>query len=139
MVATKDKDLSLTIHRGLTDTTKASLKDEYGMTEILFDKDGEPVLATSGGEGWCESCSCWDCGEDGCGCGYVDTVTVVVNMRVLSEPDASGEQETIWDEGDQLCERCGETIYHATFRDAREAARHDAAERAWEARREEGW
>lgn len=136
MTATKEKDQSLTVYRGLTEVTKASLKDEYGMTETLFDKDGEPVLNMSvGGEGWCESCSCWDCGEDGCGCGYMDTVTVVVNLRVLSEPDKDGEQEVDWDEGDQLCERCGEVIYYATFREAREAAREDYEEMMFEAAR----
>ena len=136
MSATKNKDQSLAVYRGLTEETKASLKDEFGLTETLFDKDGEPVLNMSaGGEGWCESCSCWDCGEDGCGCGYMDTVTVVVNLRVLSGPDKDGEQEVDWDEGDQLCERCGEVMYYATFREAREAAREDYEEMMFEAAR----
>ena len=136
MTATKTQDQSLALYRGLTDVTKESLKDEYGMTETLFDKDGEPVLNISGGsEGWCESCSCWDCGEDGCGCGYMDTVTVVVNLRVLSEPDKDGEQEVDWDEGDQLCERCGEVMYYATFREARDAAREAYEEMQFEAAR----
>jgi len=136
VTATNNQDQSLTIYRGLTEVTKASLKDEFGLTETLFDKDGEPVLNMSaGGEGWCESCSCWDCGEDGCGCGYMDTVTVVVNLRVLSGPDKDGEQEVDWDEGDRVCERCGEVIYHATFREARDAAREDYEEMMFEAAR----
>lgn len=126
---------SLETYRSLQDGTREYLTDDHGMTEMTF--DGRTVLVISGSEGWCGECAA-GC-DEGC-CGYGDTVWEVHNLRITEPADANGEQEDVaFDEGERLCVRCGECVYHDDYREAVEAMRHDAAERVWEMRREEGW
>lgn len=123
----------LETYQSLQDGTREYLKDDYGMTTATFGT--KTVLVISGSEGWCGECAC----SEGC-CGYGDTVWEVRNLRITEPADENGEQEEVeFDEGERLCERCGESIYHDDYRDAVEAAREAADEMAWEARREEGW
>jgi hypothetical protein len=129
---------SLETYRSLQPATREYLTDDHGMTEMKFDDTTAVVI--SGGEGWCDSCACRYCGgRDGCGCGDVGTVYVVENLRITEPADENGEQEDVaFDEGERLCAVCGDEVYHDSWSEAREAAREDAAERAGEARRDEG-
>lgn len=125
---------SLETYRSLQPATREYLTDDHGMTEMTF--GSATVLVISGSEGWCGECSC----GEGC-CGYGDTVWEVRNLRITEPADENGEQEDVaFDEGERLCARCGEPVYHDDYRDAVEAMREDAAERAWEMQRDErGW
>lgn len=129
----------LTVYAGLVPQTRDYLADEYGMNQMTFDGGKTYMLVASDSDGWCDSCACSDCGGmDGCGCGDVGTVVTIHNLRVTTPADEDGEGEDVsFDYGDRLCESCGEQVYHDTWSEFDEAAREDAAERAWEMAREE--
>lgn len=108
----------------LTDAMRADLKDEWGTMLLTLN---ERTILLGGECGWSEG-FCSDCGE------YVETASIVYNLRW----DAGSDQPQ-WDEADEVCTDCGEVVHYREKSEAVEAARQDAAERAWEARREEGW
>jgi hypothetical protein len=120
MTATKTTEADLSLYRSFDKDTLDFVKDDYGMTEIVFEGTTDPVLVISGSEGWCGSCACLE----GC-CGYGETVYEIYNLRKTDD-------DVLYDEGERLCESCGEWVQFDDMGEANEAARWDAAERAWE-------
>jgi hypothetical protein len=113
----------LAFYDSLNDAVKAYLKDEFGTIATKYHGQGTLI----GGEsGWSEG-YCTNCYE------YVETAEVIYNLRW-----EAGSDLPTWDESEEICTDCGEAIYFRDEDAAHEAAREDAAERAWEARRE-GW
>ena len=136
MTATKTT-ASVDLYRTLLPQTREYLREDYGMAERTF--GDRTVLTVPGFDGWCDECACSECYDrNGCGCGYVMTTYEVIDLRITSPADANGEQEDVaFDTDARLCEECGEDVHFEDWRESMEAAREDAAERAWEMAREE--